>query len=116
MTVEEYLQGAPEPQRSTLQALRDSLRKLLPDADESLSYGVPAFKVVGKPVAGYAYFKNHCSYFPHSGGVLTKLASELDGYEWSRGTLRFSVAEPLPDSLLARLVETMLIELGDRAD
>ena len=56
-TVEEYLGAAPEPQRTTL-------RELLPDADEALSYGMPAFDVGGKPVADYAWAKRHCSYYP----------------------------------------------------
>jgi uncharacterized protein YdhG (YjbR/CyaY superfamily) len=108
MTVDEYLADAPEPQRSTLQALRAMLRKLLPSATEEMSYGVPAFKVAGKAVAGYAWAKGHCSYFPHSGEVLASLAEDLDGYDWSKGTLRFPVDRPLPKDLVARLVATRL--------
>ena len=108
MTVDEYLAGAPEPQRSTLLELRATLRELLPDATEGLSYGVPAFKVGGKPVAGYAYFKNHCSYFPHSASVLPQLAAELGTHEWARGTLKFPVDDPLPRSLMARLIEVKI--------
>lgn len=73
MTVDTYLAGAPEPQRTTLETLRTTLRSILPAAEEGLSYGVPAFKVSGRPVAGFAYFKRHCSYFPHSGSVLEGL-------------------------------------------
>lgn len=111
MTVDEYLEAAPEPHQNTLRALRRTLREILPDAEEGLSYGVPAVKIGGKPVAGYAYSKHHCSYFPHSGAVLTELADELDGYDWSKGTLRFAVDEPLPDALVRRLVETKLEHL-----
>jgi uncharacterized protein YdhG (YjbR/CyaY superfamily) len=103
MGVDEYLDGAPEPQRSTLLALRSMLRELLPDTDEALSYGVPAFVVGGRPVAGYAWAKRHCSYYPHSSAVLTELAASLDGYDWSKGTLRFAVDQPLPRELVARL-------------
>ena len=111
MTIDEYLDSAPEPQRSTLERVRRSLRSLLPEASEGISYGVPAFKIDGKAVAGYAFFKNHCSYFPHSGSVLERLADELGAYEWSKGTLRFSIDEPLPQALLARLVEVRVNEL-----
>jgi len=112
MTVDGYLEAAPEPQRSNLVALRETLRLLLPDAEETISYNMPAFKVGGKAVAGYAYFKSHCSYFPHSGSVLPALAEELGGYEWAKGTLRFPVDEPLPESLVRRLVETRRRQLG----
>lgn len=112
MTVDEYLEAAPEPHRSTLTDLRATLRKVLPGAEETMSYGVPAFKVKGKAVAGYAYSKNHCSYFPHSGTVFPVLAEELRGYEWSKGTLRFPVDAPLPRALVTRLVQTRLTELG----
>ena len=112
MTVDEYLQQAPEPQRSTLIQIRASLLRILPEAEEGLSYGVPAFKVGGAPVAGYAYFTRHCSYFPHSGSVLSEIADELSGYEWSKGTLKFPVDDPLPEALLVRLVEARLAQIS----
>lgn len=111
MTVDEYLAGAPEPHRSTLIQLRHTLRRILPAATEELSYGVPAFKVGGKAVAGYGYYKKHCSYFPHSGSVLPKLAKDLESYDWSKGTLKFPIDEPLPGSLVTRLVEERLKQL-----
>lgn len=112
MTVDGYLDAAPEPQRSTLVALRETLRALLPDAEETISYSMPAFKLGGKAVAGYAYFKGHCSYFPHSGQVLPELTEELGDYEWAKGTLRFPIDEPLPEWLVRRLVETRRRQLG----
>ena len=110
--VDEYLNQAPEPHRSTLITLRANLREILPDAEEEISYGMPAFKMKGKAVAGYAYFKNHCSYFPHSGTVLPELGDELADYEWSKGTLKFPIDSPLPGPLLRRLVEVRLEQLG----
>lgn len=109
---DEYLATAPEPQRTTLVQLRQMLRDLLPEATEELSYGVPAFKMEGKPVAGFAYFRGHCSYFPHSGSVLTEMAGELQGYEWSKGTLKFPVDTLPARELIERLVEKRLDELG----
>jgi uncharacterized protein YdhG (YjbR/CyaY superfamily) len=114
-TVDEYLRAAAEPQRTTLLALRATLRELLPHADEALSYGMPAFFVGGKPVAGYAWAKRHCSYYPHSGAVLSELADELESYDWSKGTLRFPVDQPLPRQLTARLVEVKLAHLRSSA-
>lgn len=112
MTVDEYLDGAPEPQRSTLVALRGILRRILPEAEETMSYNMPAFKLAGKAVAGYAAFNNHCSYFPHSGSVLLELADELAGYDWDKGTLRFPVDEPPAEALVRRLVQVRRDQLG----
>ena len=113
MDVDEYLAGAPEPQKSTLNELRQTLREILPAATEVMSYGVPAFKVEGKAVAGYAYFKNHCSYFPHSGSVIAQVEPELlEGYDWSKGTLRFPVDEVPDEVLVRRLVEIRLAMLA----
>jgi uncharacterized protein YdhG (YjbR/CyaY superfamily) len=106
--VDEYLQTLDEPKRSTLMALRAALRRLLPDAQKIISYGMPAFRVEGKTVAGFAAFKNHLSYLPHSGSVFRELAGELAGYSYSSGALRFPVDEPLPEELVARLVEVRL--------
>ena len=110
--VDEYLKQAPEPHRSTLLALRATLREMLPQAEEVISYGMPAFKVKGKAVAGYAHFKSHCSYFPHSSSVLPELDDELADYKWSKGTLQFPIDSPLPEELVRRLVETRLQQLG----
>ncbi|HEX6221407.1 MAG TPA: DUF1801 domain-containing protein [Acidimicrobiia bacterium] len=109
--VDKYIEKAPQPHRSTLSEIRETLRELLPDATETISYGMPAFKVGSKPVAGYAYYKNHCSYFPHSSGVLTRLVNEIEGYEWSKGTLKFPPDSPPPRELLARLVAVRLDEI-----
>jgi uncharacterized protein YdhG (YjbR/CyaY superfamily) len=111
VTVDEYLAAAPEPQRTTLIALRAMLAELLPGAEERLSYGMPAFALDGKAVAGYAHAKRHCGYYPHSGKVIERVEPELlEGYDWSGGTLRFPVDRVPERELVARLVE---IRLGD---
>jgi uncharacterized protein YdhG (YjbR/CyaY superfamily) len=112
VTVDEYLDSAPEPQRTTLRELRGLLVSMLPDAEEGMSYGVPALLVDGTPVAGYAHAKRHCSYFPHSGEVIERVEPELlEGYDCSKGTLRFGVDEVPDDRLLRRLVELRLAML-----
>lgn len=110
--VDDYLAPAPEPHRSTLGELREVLRELLPEAEEGLAYGVPVFKENGKAIAGYAYFKKHCSYFPHSGSVLSAVAGELGDYEWSKGTLKFPPDQPLSRKLVRRLVDVRRETLG----
>ena len=103
-----YLAAQPEPQRSTLQATATSLRKILPGATEAVSYGMPAFIVDGTAIAGLAGFKHHCSYFPHSGAALERIESDLAGYDYDKGTLRFAVDKPLPVVLLRKLVAVRL--------
>jgi uncharacterized protein YdhG (YjbR/CyaY superfamily) len=110
--VDSYLAGQPEPQQSTLVAMRATLRSLLPKADEAIKYGMPAFVVKGTAVAGYAGFSQHCSYFPHSGEVLGRAGDLIAGYETSKGGLRFTADRPLPKPLVKRLVRLRLDELG----
>jgi len=79
-----------------------------------MSYGVPAFKVDGKAVAGYAYAKRHCSYFPHSGSVIARVEPNLlEGYDWAKGTLRFPVDKAPAEVLVRRLVEIRLAMLEE---
>lgn len=114
MTVDEYLDATPEPQRSTLTQLRAMLASILPEAEEGISYGVPAFKVGGMAVAGYAAAKRHCSYFPHSGSVISQVEPELlGGYDWAKGTLRFPVDEVPKKALIRRLVAIRLSMLEE---
>ena len=79
---------------------------------QCISYGMPAFKVRGKTVAGFAAFKNHLSYLPHSGSVLEKLGGDLASYQSTKGSLHFPIDEPLPPGLVNKLVNTRMQELG----
>lgn len=110
--VEKYLSAVPEPQQSTLRALRVTIKELLPLGEDAMSYGVPAVKLNGKAIAGYASAKNHCSYFPHSGQIIEDLASDLAKYDCSKGTLRFSIDKPLPKAIVKKLVRARLSQLG----
>jgi len=109
--IDEYLAEVPEPKRSTLQQLRRDILAVVPDAEECISYRTPAFRVEGKVVAGFAAFKNHCAYLPHSGSVLAALGDELAGYEQTPGSLHFPVDRPLPAPLVRSLVEAKLYQL-----
>ncbi len=111
--VDEYLSGVPEPQRSTLTALRSTLRRVLPQAEECIKYGMPAFAIGGHGVAGFASAKQHCGYYPFSSSVLTAAGDAVDGYRTTKGALQFPVDEPLPDGLVRTLVGLRLAELHD---
>jgi uncharacterized protein YdhG (YjbR/CyaY superfamily) len=110
--VDAYLAETPQPHRKTLTALRKAIRRLLPKAEETLSYGVPTFKVDGKGVVGFAAFKTHCTYFPMSGSVVATLKKDLAAYTVSKGGVRFAADRVLPPGLLKKLVHARLEELS----
>ena len=110
--VDEYLARLEPPKRETLEALRRSILAVVPDAEEGLSYGAPAFRVRGKLVAGFTAAKDHLSYLPHSGTVLAALPDDVAGYRTSKGALAFEPATPLPDPLVTTLIRARLRELG----
>jgi uncharacterized protein YdhG (YjbR/CyaY superfamily) len=111
--VDAKLAKVTEPHRTTLLALRATLRDLLPHAEECLKYGMAAFTVQGKGVAAYEAFKGHCSYFPMSGGVLERITGLPAGTSASKGTLQFPVDRPLSKAVVRRLVRARLDEISD---
>ena len=88
--VDAYLATCEEPKRGTLEQLRRTILEVVPDAEQTISYGMPAFKLRGKTVAGFAAFKNHLSYLPHSGSVLPALRVTAAARRW-------------PSSLMAKM-------------
>jgi uncharacterized protein YdhG (YjbR/CyaY superfamily) len=111
--IDAYIDGLEEPKRTTLGHLRTTIMTFIPDAEQCLSYGMPAFKVRGKTVAGFAAFKSHLSYLPHSGSVLPRLATQLDQYSWTPGSLHFPIEEPLPAPLVQKLISVRMAEAFD---
>jgi uncharacterized protein YdhG (YjbR/CyaY superfamily) len=106
--IDQYLDVLEEPKRTTLAQLRQTILDILPEAEQGISYGLPAFKVQGKTIAGFAAFKNHLSYLPHSGSVFSQLKDELQGYSTSSGALRFRIDQPLPVPLVEKLIAVRL--------
>ena len=106
--IDAYLDLLSEPQKSTLSELRRTILAVLPDCEQGLSYGIPAFRVRGKVIAGFAAFKNHVSYFPHSGSVLPQLRRDVAKFPTSKGTLRFASDEPLPVPLVEKLISVRM--------
>ena len=102
--IDDYLASLDEPKRGTLEALRRTILEVVPEVEEGISYGVPAFRLQGKVVAGFAAFKNHLSYLPHSGSVFPELGDELSSYTTSSGALQFPVDRPLPKALVKKLI------------
>ena len=111
--VDEYLAALDEPKRATLTSLRDTIMAIVPEAEQCISYGMPAFKLRGKTIGGFAAFKNHLSYLPHSGSVIPQLAEETAAYTSTKGSLHFPVDEPLPGALVRKLLEVRMAEAFD---
>ena len=110
--IDEYLRAIDEPKRQTLQTLRDTILEVVPDAEQGISYRVPAFRIGGKVVAGFAAFKDHLSYLPFSGSVLGALGDELREYTMTKSALHFPVDRPLPTTLVRKLIAVRLEEIG----
>ena len=106
--VDEYLRALDEPKSSTLEELRRTILEIVPQAEQVISYGVPAFRVDGRIVAGFAAFKSHLSYLPFSGSVLTELADELEHYTMTKSALHFPVDRSLPKTIVRKLIAARL--------
>lgn len=113
--VDEYLSAVKEPQRGTLETLRRTILEIVPEAEQVISYRVPAFRMRGQTVAGFAAFKDHLSYLPFSGSVLAQLADELHGYAMTKSSLHFTPDRPLPKALVKKLIAVRLAEPGRRS-
>jgi len=102
--IDKYLASLEEPKRRTLEVLRQTILDIVPEAEQCISYGMPAFKLGGKVIAGFAAFKNHLSYLPHSGSAISELGEAVSQYKTSSGALQFPIDRPLPKTLVKRLI------------
>jgi len=113
-SVEEYLAALPGDSRATLEKIRQAIKAAAPTATEKIGYGMPGFSHAGRYLVYYAAFKDHCSFFPASGGVMEEFAKELEGYDVSKGTIRFPIGRPLPGALVKKLVKARVREIEAR--
>jgi uncharacterized protein YdhG (YjbR/CyaY superfamily) len=107
--VDDYLASVPTNMRAALQHLRRTIHAVAPEAEEVVSYRIPAFRQHGILVY-YAAFKDHCSFFVGSTAVLRKFAAELKPFKAGRGTLQFTPQRPIPTTLVRRLVRARIAE------
>ena len=105
-TVDQYLAVLSDDHQAALARLRDSIRKIVPRAEECISYGLPAFRLDGRMLVWYGAAKHHCSFYP--GGIVTAYQEELKGYEISKGTIRFQPEKPIPTALVRKLVKARI--------
>jgi uncharacterized protein YdhG (YjbR/CyaY superfamily) len=115
-TVTDYLADvADDDRRAALQRVVDLARAIVPDADEGMSYGMPALRHLGKPLIAVVAAKQHLSVFPFSGSIVDAVAPDLDGFSLSKGTIRFDVGRPLPEAVVERIVRLRVAEIEAKA-
>lgn len=113
-TVDEYLAGVDADSRAALEKLRRAIRAAAPKAEECIAYGMPAFRLDGKLIAGFRAAARHCAFHPMSGATVATLRAELAKYDTSAGTIRFSPRAPLSARLVRKVVKARIAELGLR--
>ena len=111
--ISEYLSKVPEPERSVLERIREIVRNTVPEAVEVISYGMPGFKYKGKYMLGFAAFKKHMSFFPTSGPI-EKLQDKLKNFKLAKGTIQFSMDNPLPESLINEIAQIRMDEIDKK--
>ena len=109
-TIDEYLAALPADRREALEKLRKTIRTIAPDAEECISYAMPAFRVGVRVVAGFLATRKGCSYYPFSGRTLVTLAADVARYEQTKGALHFDPKRPLPKVLVRKLLTARLAE------
>ena len=112
--IDKFLASVEEPKKSTLEEVRRRILEIVPDAEQTIKYNMPAFMLNGKCFACIAPFKNHLNYSPYSGNVLGQLGKELDGYVVSKGSMQFAIDKPLPKTLLKKLIKIRLDEIDGK--
>jgi uncharacterized protein YdhG (YjbR/CyaY superfamily) len=109
-SVDAYLTTVRGEKRAALDKLRKTIRAIVPKAEECISYGIPAFRLEGKIVAGFAATAKGCLYFPFSGSTLGSLADEIEDYDRTKSALHFDPADPLPLTLVRKLIKARIAE------
>jgi len=104
----------PRDQRVALEKLRQTIRTLVPKAEECTIYGLAAFRLDGQPLVAFGASAKHCAFYPMSGSTVAALEDELADYDTSKGTIRFQPDHPLPPSLVRKLVKARIAENAER--
>jgi uncharacterized protein YdhG (YjbR/CyaY superfamily) len=110
--IDKYLESVTVSQRAALERIRKITREIAPTAEEAMTYGVPGFKYKGKFFLGFSVNKNHLSLYPASGAI-EALKEELGSYDLSKGTIRFSEVNPIPEPILKQIIKYRLREVAD---
>lgn len=113
-SVDEYIASQPEAVRGTLERVRSAIRKAVPEAEEIISYSIPAYRLRVSPVLFFAGWKNHYSLYPATDRVVAAFKAELAKYDVNKGTIRFPLSEPVPVKLIERIAKVRAEEVAER--
>jgi len=108
-SIDEYIASQSPEAQNILRKIRETIKEAAPEAEEAISYGMPAFKLGGILVY-FAAFKNHIGFFPTASGI-ANFAPELNGFQTSKGTIRFPLNKPVPYDLIFRITQFRVSEL-----
>ena len=114
-SIDHYLVDQTEEVRVALEKLRHTILSTAPGAVEVISYGMPAFKLNGYMLVGFAAFKKHCSLFPWNSHTVEEFKEELKNYTTSKGTIQFTLEKPLPVTIVKKIVKARIRDLKEKA-
>jgi uncharacterized protein YdhG (YjbR/CyaY superfamily) len=109
-TIDQYLATLTDEKRAALEKLRRAIKSAAPEAEECISYQMPAFRLAGKMLVGFRAAANHCAFYPMSSITVESHKSELKNYDTTKGTIRFQPQKPLPAALVRKLVKARIAE------
>jgi len=113
--IDEYLAAISDDKRAALEKLRKTIKAAAPEAEECISYGLPAFRFDGKPLVGFGAAANHCAFYPMSSSTVEAHKDDLKDYDTSKGSIRFQADKPLPVALVRKLVKARIAENEGRS-
>jgi uncharacterized protein YdhG (YjbR/CyaY superfamily) len=99
-SIDDYIAAQPKPVQPVLKRVRSTISKAVPNAEEVISYQIPAYKLQGRPLLYFAGWKEHYSLYPSNARLVAAFKDELAPYEITKGTIRFPLAEPIPVKLI----------------
>ncbi len=108
--IDEYLAGLSDDKRAALEKLRKTIRAAAPQAEECISYQLPAFRLNGRTLVAFGATAHHCAFYPMSSATVAAHQDDLRGYDTSKGTIRFQADHPLPAALVRKLVKARIVE------
>jgi uncharacterized protein YdhG (YjbR/CyaY superfamily) len=107
---DDYLEGVSAEHRAALERLRRTIRAAAPKVEETLSYGIPTFKLDGRGLVAFGAAAKHCALYPMSGRIIGQLEKELRGFDTSKGTIRFQPERPLPVTVVKKVLKLRIAE------